>query len=92
MQVLEVPKISQDSIPQRRLLSEPQLVQQLVEAVLEGVILARGRSALGLGTRNTRMDVPQGFTASPGRFSNTGRRTEAFTDPGADRGRGDARG
>ena len=34
---------------------------------------------------------PEGFTASPGRFSNTGRRGEAggsATDPEADRGSG----
>ena len=48
VQVLEVPKISQDSIPQRKLLSEPQLVERLVDLpVPEGAILARGKSALG---------------------------------------------
>ena len=49
VQVLEVPKISQDSIPQRRLLSEPRLVEQLVEVpVPEGGILARGKSVFGV--------------------------------------------
>ena len=49
VQVLEVPKSSQDSILQRRLLSEPQLVELLVDVpVPEMVILARGKRALGL--------------------------------------------
>ena len=63
VQVLEVPKISQDSIPQRKLLSEPQLVEQLVEVpvpegghtgtrqertmALNGARLLRGRGATG---------------------------------------------
>ena len=37
-------------------------------------------------------DYTGGATASPGRFSNTGRRAEVSTDPGADRGRGGAGG
>ena len=85
---IEVPKITlEDGIPQRAVLREPLPVEQLVD-VPEVVILARDTSALGLdwcqvaapgggfwwqtGTRNTTTDPPQGFTASPGRFSNTG--------------------
>ena len=56
--------------------------------VPETVVLARGMSALGLdwcqvaasgrgfwwqvGTRHVSSDPPQGFTASPGRYTNTG--------------------
>ena len=71
-QVIEVPKLTlQDVVPHRAALREPQLAEKLAEVpVPETVILARGKSALGLdwcqvtasgrsywwqtGTRNTR--------------------------------------
>ena len=86
-QVIEVPKITfQDVVPHRAALHEPQLAEKLAEVpVPETVILARGKSALGLDwsqvaapgwwqtcTGNTRSDPPQGFTASPGRYLNVG--------------------
>ena len=46
---IEMPKISQDSIPQRAVLQAPQLVEQLVEVpVPEMVVLAHGRNAAGV--------------------------------------------
>ena len=92
VQVLEVPKVSQDSIPQRRLLSEPQLVEQLVDVPLpELVILVRGKSILGLDW--CQVAAPgrghwwQTGTRNtrrdpPGRYTNTGRQAEVSTDPG----------
>ena len=85
--VVEVPKISQASIPQRRLLSEPQqLVEQLVEVpVPESVLLALATDFAGVawcqfagtgwcmvGASFTKRDRPFGFTASPGRCTNIG--------------------
>ena len=65
-----MPKISQDSIPQRRVLSEPQLVEQLVDVpVPEMVILAHGSSGgcwWQTGTRHVKWDLPQAFTALGG--------------------------
>ena len=89
-QVIEVPKIAlEDGIPQRAVLREPQLVEQLVHvSVPELVIPARGRDARGtewcqvagrigvywwmVRTNNTKWDRPEGFTASAGRYTNTG--------------------
>ena len=47
VQVIEVPKISQDPIPQR-MLTEPQLVEQLVSLPVPHLVtLARGQDAAG---------------------------------------------
>ena len=96
-----------DGIPQRAVLREPLPVEQLVEVpVLESVILARGRDAAALigprplrcgvhwwmtGTRHVQWLPPEGFTASPVRCANAGRRGESggsAADSGADRGSG----
>ena len=65
VQVIDVAKILVDSTPLRRPLSEPQMVEQLVEMpVPEAWCIRR--------TTYTRRERPFGFTASPGRFTNTG--------------------
>ena len=77
VQFLELHRISQHSIPQATLLSEPQLVKQLVDVpVPELVILARGKSALGLdwcqvaapgrGTGGRRVRATPGGTPQQG--------------------------
>ena len=87
-QVIEVPKVTlQDVVPQRAVLRVPQLAEQLVDMpVPESVILAHGRCDLGVkwcqiatqggrcywwmaGTRHVQW---RRFTASPGRYTNTG--------------------
>ena len=86
-QVIEVSKITlEEGIPQRAVLREPLLVEQLAE---ETVILARGRCALDAvwyhvaargersywwmgGSSHVQWRRPQEFTASPGRKTNTG--------------------
>ena len=87
-QVIEVPKATlQDVVPQRAVLRVPQLAEQPVDMpVPESVILAHGRCDLGVkwcqiatqggrcywwmaGTRHVQW---RRFTASPGRYTNTG--------------------
>ena len=93
-QVIDVPKIIQDSTPQRLKPPEPQqLVEQLVEVpvlpVREVMIMApfvdtAGRTWYWIstpdgrytwlldGARHTQQTRPEGITASPGRYINTG--------------------
>ena len=92
-QVIDVPKISQDAIPQRTVLFEPQLAEQLVE-VPTAVTFVPGRALFNdrhgnewvrvVGTTGvyfwnvssnyTQWERPDGYTASPGRYINTGHR------------------
>ena len=80
-QVIAVPKIPQDSIPHRAVF-EPQLAEQLVEVLTP--VTHVGRSVLGCGAYedplvegwhpHTQWDPPEGYTATPGRYRNTGHR------------------
>ena len=92
-QVIDVPKISQDAIPQRTVLFEPQLAEQLVE-VPTAVTFVPGRALFNdryghewvrvvgptgvyfwnVSSNNTQWEPPDGYTASPGRYMNTGQR------------------
>ena len=87
-QGIEVPKIFlEHGIPQRAVVREPLLVDQLLDVpVPDNVILARGRSVPWCevaapcrgywwitGTQHIQWLLPEGFTASPGRYTNTGR-------------------
>ena len=88
-QVIDVPKISQDAIPQRTVLCEPQLAEQLVEVptplpptelfIAGGHEWCRVVGRTGVYFWNVSMGYtqwrpPEGYTASPGRYRNTGQR------------------
>ena len=89
-QVIDVPKISQDAIPQRTVLCDPQLAEQLVEVptpvppsvlfiATDGHEWCRISGPTGVyfwrtGTQHTQWRPPEGYTASPGRYRNTGQR------------------
>ena len=89
-QVIDVPKISQDAIPQRTVLCEPQLAEQLVEVPTplpptelfitpDGHEWCRVVGRTGVYFWNvsggyTQWRLPEGYTASPGRYINTGQR------------------
>ena len=76
VQVIDVPKIRLDSTPLRRPLSEPQMVEQLVEVPMPvPVLVARAGGifwCMGRTTCTRRSERPLGFTASPGRDIKTG--------------------
>ena len=91
--VIDVPKISQDAIPQRTVLFEPQLAEQLVE-VPTAVTFVPGNTLFNdrhghewvrvdgptgvyfwnVSSNYTQWAPPEGYTASPGRYINTGQR------------------
>ena len=86
-QVIEVPKVTlQDVVPQRAVLRVPQLAEQLVpESVILAhgrcdlgvkwcqIATQGGRCYWWMaGTRHVQWRRPEGFTASPGRYTNTG--------------------
>ena len=92
-QVIDVPKFSQDAIPQRTVLFEPQLAEQLVE-VPTAVTFVPGNTLFNdrhghewvrvdgptgvyfwnVSSNYTQWAPPEGYTASPGRYINTGQR------------------
>ena len=74
VQVIEVPKISQDPIPQRALLRAPQLAEQLVEVPTTPGNALAVVAVQTLGWREARALLEQLNTARPGRDTNTGRR------------------
>ena len=85
-QVIDVPKISQDAIPQRTVLCEPQLAEQLVEVPTPlpptELFIAGGHEWVertgvyfwNISMGYTQWRPPEGYTASPGRYRNTGQR------------------
>ena len=82
-QVIEVPKITQHTVPQRSSLLEPQMAEQLVEVLgFEFVFVRRAEGALCLGVVRAAghtwamcvHDTGWRDTASPGRYINTGHR------------------
>ena len=92
-QVIAVPQVSQDAIPQRTVLFEPQLAEQLVE-VPTAVTFVPGNALFNdrhghewvrvvgptrvyywnVSSNYTQWEPPEGYTASPGRYINTGHR------------------
>ena len=87
-QVIDVPKIILEDIPMRTLVREPQVVEQLVEVPTVPQTVGPSILTLLQNFRPGGGGLP-GFagTASPGRYTDSGRRARP-KDSGADRGGG----